>query len=380
MDMRLFTLECPIPTPRFHTGKPHILVMILSVLCLAWPAWAADTALQWDANADADYYVVYWRTAGELTPSGQSDPIDANTLSYPLSTCDDGMTWYYSVKAFNACGNSSDFSDEIQTTLCPSDHTVTVVPPSAATPMLEILLPVPGDRLVEKTPIDFSASAYQGDQMISAAGTVWRSSVDGLIGTGADITASLSTGAHLIRAGLSSNTGETAVATLSITVASNTSPTLIITGQTPGPRSSDGQTFTLSGSSDDREDGDLTSAIAWHSSLDGNLGSGAAITPRLTPGSHTITASVTDRHGASTRATTILTARAENTAPVVTLSAPVSGAQTADGQIVTFSAKAEDAEDGDLSDHIAWLSDLVGELGTGATIQPCLPAGKPGSL
>ncbi|GAB6094094.1 hypothetical protein JCM14469_03460 [Desulfatiferula olefinivorans] len=374
MDMRPLTLRHPIPAGTFFTAGRLILVLLLAVLGLSRPLWAADPALRWDANADADYYVVYWRTAGESVPGGQSDPIDAGTLSYPLWACDGQTTWYYSVKAFNACGNSSDFSDEIQTTLCPAGHGMTP-PLPGADPVLEILLPAPGDRLVENTPIDFSATAYRGEQMISAEGTVWRSSLDGPLGTGADITAGLSTGTHIIRAALSGSTCETAVATLDITVAPNTSPTLIITGQAPGSRTRDGQTFMLTASAEDSEDGDLTDTVVWRSSRDGDLGRGAAVTPLLSPGSHTLTASVTDRHGAGVSASVTLTARADNTAPVVTLSPPATGAQTAEGQLVTFSARALDAEDGDLSDHTFWLSDLVGELGTGATITPRLPAG-----
>lgn len=47
----------------------------------------------------------------------------------------------------------------------------------------------------------------------------------------------------------------------------------------------------------DTEDGDITAAITWLSSLDGALGSGGSIAPVLQDGSHVITASVTDSGG-----------------------------------------------------------------------------------
>ncbi len=48
----------------------------------------------------------------------------------------------------------------------------------------------------------------------------------------------------------------------------------------------------------DREDGNLDSAIAWSSSLDGPLGSGPSSTAALSDGYHLLTASVTDSDGA----------------------------------------------------------------------------------
>jgi hypothetical protein len=44
----------------------------------------------------------------------------------------------------------------------------------------------------------------------------------------------------------------------------------------------------------DYESGNLSSAISWSSSKDGALGTGAQLTQTLSPGTHAITASVTD--------------------------------------------------------------------------------------
>ena len=47
----------------------------------------------------------------------------------------------------------------------------------------------------------------------------------------------------------------------------------------------------------DTEDGNLAGSIQWDSSLDGTIGTGASFSTTLSPGAHTITASVTDTLG-----------------------------------------------------------------------------------
>jgi PKD repeat protein len=77
-------------------------------------ATAMDVTLQWDTNEDAEYYVIYYgTTSGNYTQNSQNitAPIIQHTLTGLSQTI-----WYFSVKAFNSCGNSSDFSDEISYT------------------------------------------------------------------------------------------------------------------------------------------------------------------------------------------------------------------------------------------------------------------------
>jgi parallel beta-helix repeat protein len=57
-----------------------------------------------------------------------------------------------------------------------------------------------------------------------------------------------------------------------------------------------------------------------------------------------------------------------NTAPSVTISAPADGATYNQGENISFSGSATDAEDGDLTASIAWSSDLDGGLGTGGSV------------
>ncbi len=54
---------------------------------------------------------------------------------------------------------------------------------------------------------------------------------------------------------------------------------------------------SLTATASDFEQGDLSGSVSWNSSIDGPIGSGAAINPSLSDGVHLITASVTDNSG-----------------------------------------------------------------------------------
>jgi extracellular elastinolytic metalloproteinase len=80
----------------------------------------------------------------------------------------------------------------------------------------------------------------------------------------------------------------------------NTAPVVAIDSPADGASFTEGDAITFSGSATDAEDGDLSGSLAWTSSLDGSIGSGASFTTStLSTGSHTITASVTDSGGAN---------------------------------------------------------------------------------
>ncbi|CAM2005871.1 pre-peptidase C-terminal domain-containing protein [Acanthopleuribacter pedis] len=57
-----------------------------------------------------------------------------------------------------------------------------------------------------------------------------------------------------------------------------------------------------------------------------------------------------------------------NSAPTISIDSPADGDQFNQGDTVTFSGSAQDAEDGDLSASITWSSSLDGNLGTGASL------------
>ncbi len=84
---------------------------LLALLFYAGYVDALDVTLQWDTNEDAEYYVVYYgKESGNYT--GESDKIYAPAVECTVKNLE-SVSWYFAVKAFNSCGNSSDFSDEV---------------------------------------------------------------------------------------------------------------------------------------------------------------------------------------------------------------------------------------------------------------------------
>jgi len=57
-----------------------------------------------------------------------------------------------------------------------------------------------------------------------------------------------------------------------------------------------------------------------------------------------------------------------NVAPIATVTAPPDGSSVEQGDPVTLTGTATDAEDGDLSASLSWVSDRDGLLGTGASV------------
>ncbi len=95
----------------------YIMIFLIFLPLVAF----ADSALQWDRNDDADYYVVYWGTSPGDYSEGHSSAIDFDTTGFQLVASEGTQTFYYAVKAFNQCGNSSDFSDEVATAYIPDN-------------------------------------------------------------------------------------------------------------------------------------------------------------------------------------------------------------------------------------------------------------------
>ncbi len=88
------------------------LVILILICCFASDTFAKDVTLEWDLNYDADYYVVYWgNSSGDYFE--YSENIDVQETEYTVTDISESDTWYFTVKAFNSYGNSSDFSDEM---------------------------------------------------------------------------------------------------------------------------------------------------------------------------------------------------------------------------------------------------------------------------
>jgi hypothetical protein len=91
-------------------------------------------------------------------------------------------------------------------------------------------------------------------------------------------------------------------------ISGNTLPSVTITAPDDDSQFAVGSAITFTGNASDLEDGDLTSSIAWTSSVNGSIGSGGSVTTStLSLGTHTITASVTDAGKASRSASIVVT-------------------------------------------------------------------------
>jgi len=140
-----------------------------------------------------------------------------------------------------------------------------------------------------------SASALENGTTDQSANLVWTSSIDGELGTGASISAILSSGQHVITAQIRNAQGyAVAVQTTKVTVENGDMyPSLHVSSPTEGERLTSAS-LNLEAIAADNEDGDLANTIQWISDIDGAIGTGGTLVTNLSPGQHTITASITD--------------------------------------------------------------------------------------
>ena len=106
-------------------------------------------------------------------------------------------------------------------------------------------------------------------------------------------------------------------------------------------------------------EGDISGQTQWRSNIDGDLGSGATITPILGVGKHSITAFFTDTQGVTVTdwMTVYVSATTEN-APEMTVYVPFEDSVFSPNYRLVFQASAFDLEDGDLSANIEWTTNV----------------------
>ena len=91
------------------------------------------------------------------------------------------------------------------------------------------------------------------------------------------------------------------------TTVPNNAPTISITAPANNATFATGASITFTGSASDTEDGDKSTSIVWSSDIDGTLGTAPGILVKLSDGTHTITAKVTDSGGKTATATITIT-------------------------------------------------------------------------
>lgn len=91
---------------------------LLFVLVIATIASSFAATLQWDENSDATYYEAYYRIEGGTDWTAfEANPITDTSVEIPeMETYN--QNYEFSVRAFNECGNSSDYSDVVTYNTC----------------------------------------------------------------------------------------------------------------------------------------------------------------------------------------------------------------------------------------------------------------------
>ncbi len=240
-------------------------------------------------------------------------------------------------------------------------------------PVVSISGPANGASYKTADLIQFNGTASDFEQGSLSSSIAWSSNRDGALGSGATLSRRLTKGTHTITASIIDADGATTAATVTITVA-NTPPTVSLTSPANGASFKTIDDISLQATASDFDQGSLTGSISWSSSSDGALGSGGTVTRKLSKGTHTITASVTDADGGSAGATTTITVA--NTPPSISISGPAGGSNFSTDDSIQFAGAASDFDQGNLSSSMAWTSSLDGAIGTGGSFTKKLTAGS----
>src|SRR5581483_5172046 len=185
--------------------------------------------------------------------------------------------------------------------------TVSVTPTA---PVVTIATPADGAQSFVGTPVALAATAVDATDGDLSARLRWTSDRDGLVGTGGSVNAAtLSVGTHVVTASVADAGGLVGTASRTLVVRPpNQPPVIAIRAPSAGATLLSARAVLLGASATDVEDGDLAAAVRWTSSRDGALGTGGTlVVPGLTAGAHTLTATVTDRDGATRTATVAVT-------------------------------------------------------------------------
>ncbi len=243
-------------------------------------------------------------------------------------------------------------------------------------PSVQILSPSNNEVLYDAAAATLTGSASDPeDGVLDGAALTWSSNVDGSLGSGSSAVAALSLGLHILSLTAIDSSGGAGSDDVVVTVAQpgNEAPMVTIVQPANDSTVDFGVELELRGEAVDAEDGPLSAtALAWHSSLDGDLGTGSPFsTDNLNIGLHTVilvAADSTGTLGSDTVDIRVLEA-VSNQPPVATIVDPAPGSAFDRGDAVTFAGNAVDPEDGNLPGlAMSWSSSLDGALGTGESL------------
>lgn len=130
-----------------------------------------------------------------------------------------GLLGEWSTPQTGACGFTDGRSDEplLLLVACGEEPDPEPDPdPDNTAPTVQIIAPEDGTTVTEGTDITFTATAEDAED--GTTGVSWSSNLDGALGSGASITATLSAGSHTVTATTTDSDGASASDTVSVTV------------------------------------------------------------------------------------------------------------------------------------------------------------------
>ena len=219
------------------------------------------------------------------------------------------------------------------------------------------------------------SAADAEDGSLEGDALVWASSEDGPLGTGVEVVLAgetLSAGIHDLTLTATDFDDGSGTAWVTITVEENQAPVANIESPADGVIVFDYVEVTLRGSGNDVEDGALSGdALAWSSSLNGDLGSGSELvlaSEALQVGTHELTLIATDTGGFSDTVSVTITVE-ENQAPVAWILSPEDASVFPYAAAITLTGYATDPDEDFDDSSLVWTSDIDGELGSGPFVR-----------
>jgi hypothetical protein len=178
-----------------------------------------------------------------------------------------------------------------------------------APPSIAISTPADGAHVTPATAVTLAATASDREEGDLSAAVEWSSDLVGPLGTGSSLAVTLPIGRHTIQAMVADGLGQLGLAETSVIV--DTQPVVTISSPTGGTIVAEGAVLHLRASAADAEEGDLSAALVWSADHAGTLGIGPSVdVDTLAPGTHTLTASVTDGLGVQGSASVTVVVRA----------------------------------------------------------------------
>jgi len=249
----------------------------------------------------------------QISFSGSASDLEDGNLDY-------GIRWNSNIDGFLGTGGN------ITANLSAGDHLVTASVSDSADQQAQVAINLSINEPINNLPtltinapgdfasfdaddvIIFMAAADDAEDGDISQNIQWHSNIDGVFGSGANLSAILTAGAHVITASVVDSQNAADQMSINLTVSNPVNNAPVVAINSPGNNTTFNIDTLISfdGDATDAEDGDLSSNIQWSSNIDGFIGSGANISTMLTVGTHTVTATVSDSSNAShTREVTV---------------------------------------------------------------------------